>query len=807
MKKILLGLLVLMTTIVSCTDNENEDIDIEYQAEVGITAAHIFDDYEQFQIGDFDMSIDGWKLNLSVRVYDESGKLVDKTETLCNSLSETLNYAPYLAPGEYTVVSIADFREGLGGTEYKFWNIENESNIQDLSITENDSYYPVVFETLGIDVQKIEITNSSKSIIADIKPVTSLVHVYMSDKDYSGWGLDGYSRFVALSDGYFIKALKAKDNVRFKNGKCTFNYSEQYSNYNLAISEVHSKWEDKRPSTSYIYRALLPEENKGFSFHIQKRELPQEDYDRFITYCGEFDSEGTSEILPEIASNKQYVVNMIFDAMKLDVMEYPADYNHERYTEQFVKDYNKQLMSNMVNIKYENILGQDENYANVFLDMEPEDYNNSANYYTAHYPHSRANHFESYVSASYLNPDYTVCLSVQLLLPDLSEDMFVYLKGLLSNKFVAEEEGKFGPNYFTYLEPGKTEDDSKYRVVLEKKHNEAYNKYTYFIQYVLREKFQPQEESLWADFTTLFGADKNTVKSTMEGLGHSYSFPDYSYSDYGSDYYNINNNNYANMVGFVFNSDYQVSQFWVYYISTKVNDVYDYLTQKYTAAESESSNYVKVFYNDKKDIKVVLDLINGAVIYTKLDMKQHSKNLYTPGDANGWSHNSSQMLFTSNHVNYYGFANLSAGGFKFSSAPNWNYINYGDGGKEGKLSTDGSAGNLTVTQSGLYWCDVNIATLTWDATKIGTIGIIGSFNGWAQSKPLTSEDGLIWSGTITFNKGDEYKFRCNNDWAINLGGADGYTLVPDGSNLTAPATGTYTITLDLSVVPYTYHLK
>ena len=84
MKKILLGLLVLMTTIVSCTDQE--DIEITYQSEMGITAAHIFDDYEQFQVGDFDMSKDGWKLNLQVLVYDESGKLVDKAEKLCRKL-------------------------------------------------------------------------------------------------------------------------------------------------------------------------------------------------------------------------------------------------------------------------------------------------------------------------------------------------------------------------------------------------------------------------------------------------------------------------------------------------------------------------------------------------------------------------------------------------------------------------------------------------------------------------------------------------------------------------------------------------
>lgn len=621
MKKILLGLLTLMATIVSCTDQE--DIEIAYKSEIGITAAHIFDDYEQFQDGDFDMFQDGWKLNLSVFVYDENGKLVDKSEKLCNNISESLSYTPYLNPGNYTVVSIADFREGLGGNDYKFWNIENETNIQDLSITENDSYFPVVFETLGMDVQNIEITNESMSISADIKPITSLVHVYMSDKDYSGWGVDGYSRFSVLSDGYFIKANKAKNKVRIENGELTYKYTEQLSNYNLAISKVLEKWTDKKAPTSYLYRALLPDENKGFNFRIQKRELPDDYYQTFVKLCGEFETEGQSEVLPEIASNKQYVVNMILDAMQLVVMEYPADYKHETYTEQFVRDYNKQLMANMVNTKFENILGQDENYANVFLDMEPYDHNISSNPYIAYYSRRRADHFEQFVTPAYLKSDYTSCCIVQLLLPDLSEDMFNQLKELLNSKFSAEEEGKFGPNYFTYLESGKSEDDSKYRVVLEKKYNSEYDKYTYFLTYNLRSKFYPQPEILWPDFTVLFGLDDQSVYTQMKNLGGSYSFSDHSYSVNGSDYYSISNNDYADIVGFVFNTEDKVSSFWVYYKPAEVDTVKNYLAKNYIAADSESTNNTFVFYNSSKDLKVVLDRLNGAVVYTNLNMKQH----------------------------------------------------------------------------------------------------------------------------------------------------------------------------------------
>lgn len=484
---LLLGTLGISGTFSSCTDQE--DIDISYDQNIGITAAHIFDNYEPFMDGDFDMSKDGWKLNLKVLIYDEEGKLIEKTEKLCDNLSETFNYVPSLAPGDYTVLSIADFREGLGGKGYKFWDISNESNLQDISITENQNIYPVVFETLGIDVKKLSVKDCPQTINADIKPTTSLVQVFMSDKDYSSWGIDGYSRFSILSEGYFIKAIKFKNNVRFENGALAYKYSEQVSDYNIAISKVYEKWSEKEAPTGYNYRALLPEENKGFSFHIQKRDLPQDYYDSFVTLCGEFDVDGFSNVLPEMASNKQYVVNMIFDAMQLVAMELPADYTHEAYTQQFVKDYNNGLLEHMVNMKYENILGKNEDYANTFLDMKPYNHGTVSTLFTSHYPRSRAGHFEQFVTCSYLNSDYTNCAHIQLLLPTLSDEQMAYMKQLLSSRFNPEEEGIYGPTTFTYLEPNKPADDSRYRVVFEKRYNEDYKMYTYFLNFILRSKY------------------------------------------------------------------------------------------------------------------------------------------------------------------------------------------------------------------------------------------------------------------------------------------------------------------------------
>ena len=177
-------------------------------------------------------------------------------------------------------------------------------------------------------------------------------------------------------------------------------------------------------------------------------------------------------------------------------------------------------------------------------------------------------------------------------------------------------------------------------------------------------------------------------------------------------------------------------------------------------------------------------------------------NLYTPGDSNNWSQAASQLLFTKDYANYYGYANLNSI-FKFTSAPNWGGINYGNAG-EGVLSTDGGAGNLTVAEPGLYWLHVNLAALTYEATLVKTIGLIGDAtpNGWDASTALTpSADNLVWTGEVTFGAG-EFKFRANNEWTINLGGSMD-DLQQDGGNLASPGAGTYAVTLDLSKLPYT----
>lgn len=180
------------------------------------------------------------------------------------------------------------------------------------------------------------------------------------------------------------------------------------------------------------------------------------------------------------------------------------------------------------------------------------------------------------------------------------------------------------------------------------------------------------------------------------------------------------------------------------------------------------------------------------------------QRLYTPGQSNGWDPAASSTLTTSDFTNYDGFLYLN-GEWLLTPAPNWDN-KYGAGEQEGVLVANGGNLPLPADGAGLYWTVANLGSLTYNVSKINSISLIGDFNGWGGDVELTpSADFLTWTGSITFEAAGGWKLRCNNDWAINLGG-DTDNLTKDGSNIDAPEPGTYTVTLDLRNHPYSIKL-
>ncbi len=198
--------------------------------------------------------------------------------------------------------------------------------------------------------------------------------------------------------------------------------------------------------------------------------------------------------------------------------------------------------------------------------------------------------------------------------------------------------------------------------------------------------------------------------------------------------------------------------------------------------------------------------------------------LYVPGDYQSWTPSSAAQLGSpKNDGNYDGYVNIPAGGtyqFKFTGEPDWNGSTWGDtaaNGQSGVLSL-GGGNNLQVPGGGWYEISANTNANTWSATKITSWSLIGSFaaSNWSNDVDMTYDPNTnSWKGTITTVVNDQFKFRANHAWTVNLGDAGGSVVgslayngnnIGDASKNFSVPPGTHTIWLFLSSPGYYSYL-
>ena len=193
--------------------------------------------------------------------------------------------------------------------------------------------------------------------------------------------------------------------------------------------------------------------------------------------------------------------------------------------------------------------------------------------------------------------------------------------------------------------------------------------------------------------------------------------------------------------------------------------------------------------------------------------KQAIENFWLAGDnVNGitWSFADEPTMWTKDYTNYVGMAVLNKE-FKFSPTNGWS----GDFGSNGGLTFDDNNGefigkgeatgskNINVDQPGLYYISLNYATKALQLVKIDSWGIIGGFNNWTASEPMTKVDDFTYTVTATMKERDEWKFRANNAWTVSLGGRFDNLDPFNGPNFKCENAGTYDITLNIRNIPWT----
>lgn len=178
--------------------------------------------------------------------------------------------------------------------------------------------------------------------------------------------------------------------------------------------------------------------------------------------------------------------------------------------------------------------------------------------------------------------------------------------------------------------------------------------------------------------------------------------------------------------------------------------------------------------------------------------------VYVPGAYHGWGFDSVDSLvsLTGNGV-YEGLINMPADKITFKITPkkSWD-VNYGDGGGDA-LSTSG--GDINAGTPGLKKITVDLNKNTYKITNGDSWGLIGDATpgGWDKDTDMKFiNDGTgVWKLTVALKVG-EIKFRMNDAWDVNLGGADG-KLTNGGDNIKVATAGNYTISLDPVEKTYT----
>ncbi|MBO0934121.1 SusE domain-containing protein [Fibrella aquatilis] len=173
--------------------------------------------------------------------------------------------------------------------------------------------------------------------------------------------------------------------------------------------------------------------------------------------------------------------------------------------------------------------------------------------------------------------------------------------------------------------------------------------------------------------------------------------------------------------------------------------------------------------------------------------------------ANGWNGPDQPFMYDASTDQWRAIVSLKADEFKFRQNNDW-AVNFGGG--AGKLVSAGD--NLKVAAAGLYLITADFNKLTYKVEPYNSWGIVGSATpkGWdgpdVNLMPDFANEGVYFANGVKLVDGD-IKFRQNNKWDVEYGGANG-ALVAKGANIAVKA-GTYDVKFDLSTNKYTLTKK
>ncbi len=204
----------------------------------------------------------------------------------------------------------------------------------------------------------------------------------------------------------------------------------------------------------------------------------------------------------------------------------------------------------------------------------------------------------------------------------------------------------------------------------------------------------------------------------------------------------------------------------------------------------------------------------------KFEVMLAFNTMWIPGNGYSTTDFASMMrMYTTDYIHYEGSAYLRTT-FWFTGQANLRGIVYRpDGDLEfdaetmsfsGKMALDNAGtGMMRIAQAdrGLYYLTANINELTYTGVRIGSIQLIGSYNGWSTdtAKELTPNSKWTeWTVKDVEMEAGEYKFCVDHAWTYSYGGETD-DIRQNGGNLKIEEAGKYDFVL--SFESYPAHLK
>lgn len=210
----------------------------------------------------------------------------------------------------------------------------------------------------------------------------------------------------------------------------------------------------------------------------------------------------------------------------------------------------------------------------------------------------------------------------------------------------------------------------------------------------------------------------------------------------------------------------------------------------------DDGSFKIVVAGDAKFIKMTLNMMDYTYKFEKLNFGEW---IYVPGNHQGWNPETAPALQSPNFDGIYkGFTYLN-GNFKFTKERNWNAeYNFNDFATKDDIFFNNDGSNINISEEGFYQITADVASSTLKAVKTSW-GIIGpaQAGGWDSDTDLAwNAEDESWTATVEL-AADEFKFRANDDWGINVGGAFD-NLTQDGGNMKITEAGTYEVKLFLT---------